>query len=153
MGTITDPEQASTVAASVCDALTVLAAAEFGKFDDAALLGFAPALERITRLTFMAQLQLTGEIDTRRVAASHGCPNTATLLRNTLNISAHDATTLVSTARAVLPQPQLSGGSTPPVLPRLTAALTTGTIGIEQARTVVGTMTGLPPRSTRTPGT
>ena len=88
MGTITDPEQASTVAASVCDALRSLADAEFSKFDEPALLAFAPTLERITRLTFAAQLQLTGEIDTRRIAASHGYPNTSALLRDTLNISA-----------------------------------------------------------------
>jgi hypothetical protein len=94
-----------------------LADAEFSKFDQPALLAFAPTLERITRLTFAAQLQLTGEIDTRRIAASHGYPNTPALLRDTLNISAHDATTRVTTARAVLPQPLMSGGSTPPVLP------------------------------------
>jgi hypothetical protein len=50
MGTITDPEQATTVAASICDALTTLAAAEFGKFDEPALLEIAPILEHITRL-------------------------------------------------------------------------------------------------------
>jgi hypothetical protein len=144
MGTITDPEQATAVASSVCHALRTLADAEFGKFDELALLEFAPILERVTRLTFAAQLQLTAEIDTRRIAASHGYPNTTALLRSTLNISAHDATTRVNTARAVLPRPQLSGGQTPPVLPRLADALTAGTIGIEQARTIVQTMTGLP---------
>ena len=145
MGTITDPEQASTVADSVCDALRSLADAEFSKFDEPALLAFGPILERITRLTFAAQLQLTGEIDTRRIAASHGYPNTSALLRDTLNISAQDAATRVTTARAVLPQALVSGGCTPPVLPRLADALTAGTIGIEQARTIVRTMTGLPP--------
>ena len=145
MGTITDPEQATAVATSVCDALTMLAGTEFSKFDDLALLEFAPTLEHITRLTFAAQLQLTGEIDTRRIARAHGYPNTTALLRNTLNISPHDATTRVTTARAVLPQPQLSGGSTPPVLPRLADALTAGTIGLDQARTIVQTMNGLPP--------
>jgi hypothetical protein len=144
MGTITDPEQATTVAASVCEALTTLAAAEFNKFDDLALLQFAPTLERVTRLTFAAQLQLTAEIDTRRLAVTHGYPNTATLLRNILQISAHDGATRVNTARAVLPQSQLSGGSTPPVLPRLAGALSAGTIGVDQARTIVQTMNGLP---------
>jgi hypothetical protein len=38
----------------------------------------------------------------------------------------------------------LSGGQAPPVLPRLADALTGGTIGIEQARTIVQTMNGLP---------
>src|SRR6476659_6273813 len=132
MGTITDPEQASTVAASVCDALRTLAETEFATFDEPALLAFAATLERITRLTFAAQLQLTAEIDTRRIAAGHGYPNTTALLRGTLNISAHDASTRVNTARAVLPQPPLSGGQAPPVLPRLADALTGGTIGIEQ---------------------
>ena len=145
MGTITDPEQASTVAGSVSDALRVLADAEFAKFGDLALLEFGPVLERITRLTYAAQLRLTGEIDTRRIAGAHGYPSTAALLRSTLNISAHDASTRVGTARAVLPQPLLSGGSTPPVLPGLADALTAGTIGVEQARTVVRTMNGLPP--------
>jgi hypothetical protein len=50
----------------------------------------------------------------------------------------------VNTARAVLPQPPLSGGQAPPVLPRLADALTGGTFGIEQARTIVQTMNGLP---------
>src|SRR6478736_2747965 len=145
MGTITDPEQASTVATSVCDALHTLADTEFATFDDLALLAFAPLLERVTRLTYAAQLRLTGEIDTRRIAAAHGYPSTAALLRGTLQISGHDATTRVSTARAVLPQPLVSGGSTPPVLPGLADALTGGTIGVDQARTVVRTMTGLPP--------
>ena len=144
MGTITDPEQASTVAGSICEALTTLGSAEFSKFDDLALLEFAPILERVTRLTFAAQIQLTGEINTRRIARAHGYPNTAALLRNTLNISAHDAGARVTTARAVLPQPQLSGGSTPPVLPRLADALAAGTMGTEQARTIVQTMNGLP---------
>ena len=119
MGTITDPEQASTLANSISDALRCLADAEFNTFDDLALLGFGPILERITRLTYAAQLRLTGEIDTRRIAAAHGYPSTAALLRGTLQISGHDATTRVSTARAVLPQPLVSGGSTPPVLPGL----------------------------------
>jgi hypothetical protein len=145
MGTITDPEQASTVASTVCDALHALAGTEFAKVDDLALLAFGPVLERITRLTYAAQLRLTGEIDTRRIAGAHGYPSTAALLRGTLQISGHDATTRVSTARAVLPQPLVSGGSTPPVLPGLADALTAGTIGAEQARTVVRTMTGLPP--------
>jgi len=144
MGTITSPEQATTVATSVCDALRTLADTEYAKFDDLALLAFAPLLERVTRLTFAAQLHLTGEIDTRRIATTHGYPNTAALLRGTLQISAHDAKTRVSTARAVLPQPLLSGGSTPPVLPGLADALAAGTIGVEQARTIVSTMTGLP---------
>src|SRR6478672_3783391 len=145
MGTITDPEQASTVATSVCDALHTLADTEFGKFDDLALLAFGPILERITRLTHTAQLHLTGEIDTRRIATAHGYPSTAALLRGTLQISAHDAATRVRTARAVLPQPQLSGGQTPPVLPGLADALTAGTIGADQTRTIVHTMNGLPP--------
>src|SRR5690349_12777668 len=144
MSTITDPEQAGTVANSICDALRCLADAEFNKFDDLALLGFGPVLERITRLTFAAQLHLTGEIDTRRLAGAHGYPSTAALLRGTLQISGHDATTRVKTAHAVLPQPLLSGGSTPPVLPRLADALTAGTIGVEQTRTIVATMTRLP---------
>ena len=144
MSTITDPEQASTLANSISDALRCLADAEFSKFDDAALLAFGPILERITRLTFAAQLHLTGEIDTRRLAGAHGYPSTAALLRGTLQISGHDATTRVKTAHAVLPQPLLSGGQTPPVLPRLADALTAGTIGVEQTRTIVATMTGLP---------
>src|SRR6478735_6020989 len=144
MGTITDPEQATAVAGSVCDALRSLADAEYGKFDDLALLEFGPILERITRLTFAAQLRLTGEIDTRRLAAGHSYPGTAALLRGTLQISGHAATTRVTTARAVIPQPLLSGGCAPPVLPRLADALAAGTIGVEQARTVVSTMTGLP---------
>jgi len=145
MGTITDPEQATTVAGSVCDALRTLADTEFGTFDEAALLAFAPLLERVTRLTFAAQLHLTGEIDTRRIATAHGYPNTAALLRGTLQISAHDAATRVRTARAVLPQQQLSGGQTPPVLPGLADALAAGTIGADQTRTIVHTMNGLPP--------
>src|SRR6476660_3345417 len=93
MGTITDPERASTVADSISDALHTLADTEFAKFDDLALLAFGPILERITRLTHTAQLHLTGEIDTRRIAGAHGYPSTAALLRGTLQISGHDATT------------------------------------------------------------
>ena len=109
------------------------------------LLHFAPILERVARLTFAAQVAVAGEIDIRRIAKAHGCTSTAALLRQTLQISTYDATTRVNTARAVLPQEQLSGGETDPVLPLLGAALTQGAIGMEQTRTIVSTMKALPP--------
>ena len=73
MGTITDRGQASTLAGSICAALDSVRDAEFTRFSDTELLQFAPILERVARLTFAAQVQLAGEIDTRRIAAAHGC--------------------------------------------------------------------------------
>ncbi len=144
MGTITDPEQANTLATSIGDALRTLADTEYRGFDEPTLLGFAATLERLGRLTFAAQIHLTGEIDTRRLAGTRGYPGTAALLRDTLTIAGHDAAARVAAARAVLPQPQVSGGQLPPVLPRLAAALTAGSIGTDQTRTIVHTMKQLP---------
>ena len=145
MNTIADLSAATTVAGSICGLLDCLRDTAFTRFSDNGLLQFAPILERIARLTFTAQVHLAGEIDIRRIAKAHGAASTAALLRQTLQISTHDATTRVNTARAVLPQEQLSGGETDPVLPLLGAALTQGAIGIEQTRTIVATMKALPP--------
>src|SRR5207342_2084422 len=66
------------------------------------------------------------------------------LLRQRLCISPSDATGRVRAARAILPKDLPSGGETPPLLPELRNAVDAGTVGAEQVRTVVATMTGLP---------
>ena len=117
---------------------------EYARFSAAELLSFVQTFEITARLVFAAQVRIAGEIDTRNIAADHGASSTAALLRNTLTISQPDARTRVTTAKATLPQPAVSGGSIDPALPVLATALKDGEIGVEQTRTIVATMTKLP---------
>ena len=85
MGTITDPEQATTVAASVCDALTRPGRRRIrASSTTSRCWNSRPPWNASPGSPSPRRLQLTGEIDTRRIAAAHGYPNTAALLRNTL---------------------------------------------------------------------
>jgi len=118
--------------------------ANYLPFTEAELLSFAETFETHSRLVFTAQVRIAGEIDTRKMAAAHGASGTAALLRETLTISHPDARTRIDTAKATLPQPAVSGGTIDPVLPLLGAALADGEIGVEQARTIIATMTKLP---------
>ena len=144
MGTITDPDAADAVVQVARVALTGLRETEFWKIPNPDLLVLAKQFEHLGRLACTAQIHLAGEIDTRKIAESHGCTSTASLLRQTLTISAPDARARVHAARAVLPQDLPTGGETPPVLPLLGAALAAGVIGAEQTRTIVSTMNKLP---------
>ena len=144
MGTITDPDAADAVVQVARVALTGLRETEFWKIPNPDLLVLAKQLEHLGRLACTAQIHLAGEIDTRKIAESHGCTSTAALLRQTLTISAPDARARVHAARAILPQDLPTGGETPPVLPLLGAALAAGAIGAEQTRTIVTTMNKLP---------
>ena len=144
MGPISDVEHATAVAGSVCAGLDALRDSDFWKIGDKDLLSLATTLERVGRLVYAAQVHLTGELDTRRVCERHAASSTAALLRQTLCISPGDAAGRVRAARAVLPRELPSGGESPPVLPELRAAVDAGTVGVEQIRTVVSTMRGLP---------
>jgi Domain of unknown function (DUF222) len=115
----------------------------FTRIPDADLLTLARSFEHTARLLWAAQVHLAGEIDIRRMADAHGCTSTAALLRQTLTISHPDARARVTTARQVLPQ-ETPTGETEPTLPLLGDALAAGEIGIEQTRTIVTTMKGLP---------
>ena len=144
MGGIADLAKATEVVGSVCADLDALRDCEFWKIPDDGLLSLAQLMERVGRLVYAAQVQLTGQIDTRGVAERFGCTSTGALLRQSLNISAGDAAARVRAARAVLPRDLPTGGEAPPVLPLLGAALAQGAVGVEQTRTVVGTMNQLP---------
>ncbi len=121
-----------------------LVGAPWWQVPDADLLGLARDVEHLSRLLSTVQVRLAGEVDTRRLASSHGAASTGALLRSVLVISAGEAKHRVLTARAVLPHPTPTGTPTPPVLPVLGAALTAGTVGVDQTRTILATMTGLP---------
>ena len=96
-------------------------------------------------MVYAAQVHLTGELDTRRVSpGATGAASTTALLRHRLWISPGDAAARVRAARAILPRDLPSGGEAPPVLPELAAAVDAGAVGVEQIRTVVSTMKGLP---------
>ena len=144
MEPIRDVEEATAVAGSVCGGLDRLRGAEFWKIPDDDLLSLAGTLERVGRLVYAAQIHLTGELDTRRVHQGNGAVSTAALLRQRLCISPGDAAGRVRAARAVLPRDLPSGGEAPPELPELRAAVDAGAVGVEQIRTVVSTMKGLP---------
>ena len=141
MELISDIEHATAVAGSVCAGVEALRGAEFWKIGDKELLTLAETLERVGRLVYAAQVHLTGELDTRNVAQG---ASTMVLLRDRLRISAADARARVIAARAILPRDLPSGGETPPALPELRDAVDAGTVGVEQTRTVIATMKGLP---------
>ena len=140
-GVLTAAEAHSDTAS---DAVRAVINTEYLKFPEAELLSFAQTFETHARLVFTAQVRIAGEIDTRKMAATHGASSTAALLRETLTISHPDARTRIDTAKATLPQPAVSGGTIDPVLPLLGAALAEGEIGVEQTRIIVATMTKLP---------
>ena len=144
MEPISDVEHATAVAGSVSAGLDALRGSAFWKIDDDGLLTLAGTLERVGQLVHAAQIHLTGELDTRRVCERHAAASTAGLLRRRLYISPGDAAARVRAACAVLPRDLPTGGETPPVLPELRAAVDAGTVGVEQIRTVVSTMRGLP---------
>ncbi len=146
MSEVSVVEAAVAVVGDARQALTALRDTEFWKVPDADLLLVARDLEALGRLVFTAQVHLAGEVDTRRLAGTHGAASTAALLRTTLGVSHSDAASMVRTAAAVLPQKIPSGGELPPVLPLLAEALEEGAIGADQTRTVVTTMTKLPAR-------
>ncbi|MGS0687608.1 DUF222 domain-containing protein [Nakamurella sp. GG22] len=139
-------DAAVAVVGDARQALTELRDTEFWKVPDTDLLLLARDLEALGRLVFTAQVHLAGEVDTRRLAGTHGAASTAALLRNTLGVSHSDAASMVRTAAAVLPQEIPSGGELAPVLPLLADALHEGAIGAEQTRTIVTTMAKLPGR-------
>jgi len=104
MGVITDLEQATMVAGSVCDGLDALRDCEFWEISELDLLSLARTLERMGRLVYAAQVHLAGELDTRRVADRFGCTSTLALLRETLCISAGDAAGRVRAAARCYPR-------------------------------------------------
>ena len=144
MGEITDVAAGLAVAAGVGAALEQLRDTAFWKIPDLELLTLAQEFERLGRLTHALQVHVAGEIDTRGLADRHGCSSTAALLRQSLVISAGDARARVNTARMVLPRESPTGVELDPVLPVLGDALVDGVIGVEQTRTIVATMKGLP---------
>src|SRR6195952_5933270 len=131
MGTAGVVQAAEAYADAASAAVRAVIDTEYLRFGDDELLSFVQTFETTARLVFTAQVRLAGEIDTRKLAATHGASCTASLLRQTLTISQPDARTRVTTAKATLPQPAVSGGLIDPVLPLLGAALTEGEIGVE----------------------
>ena len=144
MAQITDSPAAEAAAAGVGAALEALRDTAFWKIPDLDLLTLAQHFEHLGRLVHALQVHVAGEIDTRGLADRHGCTSTAALLRQSLIISAGDARGRVNTARMVLPRESPTGVELDPLLPVLGAALVDGVIGVEQTRTIVATMKGLP---------
>jgi len=145
---IADLGEARAVADTARSLLTELRGTAFWKLPDLDLLALARELEGLRRLSWAAQIHLAGELDTRGVAEKFGATSTAGLLRQTLVISAQDATAQVNTARDVLPKDVPSGGEVAgevaPALPLLADVLAAGEIGAEQTRTIVTIMRKLP---------
>lgn len=107
------------------------------------LLELARVTETAGRSLYAVQVALAHEIDHRDLAARHACPSTASLLRQILRITAHDARVRVATARNVHEQALPSGGVTPPVLPELRAAIDAGLLDRSHIATVLATMKDL----------
>ena len=144
MGMDTALDSAQAEVAVACAALKQLQGMELWKIPELDLLSLAQSVEGLTRLGYAAQVRLAGEIDTRSTAERFGSASTVALLRETLTISATDARARVNAAKMVHPQVQPSGIIADPVLPELATALSDGLIGIEQTRTIVATIKGLP---------
>lgn len=102
------------------DAARAVINAEYQRLSEAALLSFVQTFKTTARLVFIAQVRIAGAIDTRTIVSAHGVVD-GFALRNTLTISQADARARVTTAKATLPQPSVSGVD--PVLPLLPAAL------------------------------
>ncbi|MET0866067.1 MAG: DUF222 domain-containing protein [Nakamurella sp.] len=142
---ITEVLQAAKAdSAAVRAGLQRLVNSNFLSFSEPELLDLAKTIESVARLAFTAQVQIAGTIDKRKMAESFGASSTSALLRQTLQITNQDARLRLNTAKAVLPQDAISGGDIAAVLPRLGTALHNASIGVEQTRTIVSTMTKLP---------
>src|SRR6478609_1858579 len=142
-GTVLDSAQADVEVA--CAALKRLQTLDYWQIPELDLLAFASLVEGVARLTYAAQVRVAGEVDTRNTAALFGSSAPASLLRETLTISAADAKARLSAASMILPQITPTGMKTDPVLPELAAAMTQGLIGTEQIRTIVATIKAAPP--------
>src|SRR6478609_7629585 len=137
-GTVLDSAQADVEVA--CAALKRLQTLDYWQIPELDLLAFASLVEGVARLTYVAQVRVAGEVDTRNTSALFGSSTPASLLRETLTISAADAKTRLNAASMILPQIHPTGAKTDPVLPELAAAMNDGAIGTEQIRTVVSTI-------------
>jgi hypothetical protein len=108
------------------------------------LLAAAVDIETMTRKLYGIAVAVTGEIDTRRLAASRGATSTVMLLRQLLRISPGQAQRRVADARAVCPRVQISGAVSEPALPVAAAALREGALSADHLRVVRGTLANLP---------
>ena len=86
----------------------------FLPFTEPELLSLAKTIEGVARLAFTAQVRIAGAIDQQKMAESFGAATTSALLRQTLQITNQDARLRVNTAKAVLPQDAISGGTSTP---------------------------------------
>ena len=125
-----------------------LQATEFWKMPVDDLLALGRDLERLSRLVYVAQVHLVGELDTAGLAATRSCSSTGALLRQAYNISPAEATGRVKAARQTLPRETLTGPDAPPLLPLLGAAFNAGQLDPEHIRTIVDTMGKIPPAAT-----
>src|SRR6478752_1039015 len=139
MGEVTVLDSAQADVAIACAALKRLQALDYWQMPEQDLLAFASQVESAARLTYTAQVRVAGEIHTRNTSALFGSSTPASLLRETLTISAADAKTRLNAASMTLPQITPTGMKTDPVLPELAAAMTEGLIGTEQIRATAAT--------------
>ena len=123
-GTALDSAQADVALA--CAALKRLQTIDYWQIPEQDLLAFASMVEGVARLSYAAQVRVAGETHTRNTSALFGSSSPASLLRESLTISAADAKARLSAASMILPQIQPSGIKTDPVLPDLASAMTDG---------------------------
>ena len=137
-GTAVDSAQADVALA--CAALRRLQTIDYWQIPELDLLAFASLVEGVARLSYAAQVRVAGEVHTRNTSALFGSSAPASLLLETLTISAADAKARLAAASMILPQIQPSGVKTDPVMPELAVAMNAGSIGTEQVRTIVATI-------------
>ena len=139
-----DIDQAKNVVRSAMDAVRELIDGAYWKVGADDLLELAREYETLSRMTWAANVHLTGELDSQGVAATRSVSSTQRLLVQTLSISPAEANGRVHAAREVLPRETATGVELPPVLPVLAEALDAGQVNSEHVKTIVATMKKLP---------
>ncbi len=88
--------------------------------------------------------RLIAELDARGVAGERCCRDTKTLLRETLRLSAREATARYAAAVDLGPRRAVSGEPLAPIFPAVAAAQADGAISPEQARVITRCVARLP---------
>ncbi len=137
-------DEAMRLVENAMEAVSGLVAGERWKLNGDELLNLSLGVEKLSRKTWAAQVQLTDELDQQGVATARSVSSTAALLRETLRISPGEASARVAAARATQPQDLPSGGERPAQRPILGVAIDSGDVSVDHVRTIVSTLRRLP---------
>lgn len=148
-GTTGTQDRGARRPADVARALVGVHAADLAAVSDADLLELVRGAEEVGRVVDAARVLLAGEVERRsrpslgadRLCARYGCRNAAELIVRLTNVSRRTATDRIRLAEPLMPSWSLVGDPLPAVLPELSGALETGTLGVDATRTVARALT------------